>query len=254
MKLSRSTRLAAALAAGSLALAACGGSDSEGGANAAEDAGLSGTLAGAGSSAQAAAMEGWIAGFQTANEEATVNYDPVGSGGGREQFVSKGVDFAGSDSAFADADKPAEPILYFPILLGPITVPYNLDGVDELQLSPDTIAKIFQRQVTKWDDAAIAAPPSPPMRACDEEDGRPYHHVSMFQAIAPMSPAAQMVRPTVPAGASMMPLPTVLATLVPRKAPKRFAMAAMPRAIRGVSARVDTEVAIALAASWKPLV
>ena len=55
-------------------------------------------------------------------------------------------------------------------------------------------------------------------------------------------------------GASMMPLPTVLATLVPKKAPTRLATAAMSRAMRGVSARVDTEVAIALAESWKPLV
>ena len=30
-------------------------------------------------------------------------------------------------------------------------------GVDKLQLSPDTIAKIFQRQIKKWNDAAIAA-------------------------------------------------------------------------------------------------
>ena len=102
MKLSRSTRLAAALAAGSLALAACGGSDYEGtsgGGGRRRDSELSGTLAGAGSSAQAAAMEGWIAGFQTDNPDATVNYDPVGSGGGREQFLAGGVDFAGSDAA-----------------------------------------------------------------------------------------------------------------------------------------------------------
>ena len=104
MKLSRSTRLAAALAAGSLALAACGGSDSGDGASAAEGEGLSGTLAGAGSSAQGAAMEGWIAGFQTANEGVTVNYDPVGSGGGREQFLSGGVDFAGSDAYLDDEE------------------------------------------------------------------------------------------------------------------------------------------------------
>ena len=58
----------------------------------------------------------------------TVNYGGGGSGKGRTDLASKTVDFAGSDAAFADADEPAEPILYFPILLGPITVPYNLDG------------------------------------------------------------------------------------------------------------------------------
>ena len=35
----------------------------------------------------------------------------------------------------------------------------------------------------------IVAPMSPPNRACDELDGRPSSQVSMFQVIAPMSPA-----------------------------------------------------------------
>ena len=49
-------------------------------------------------------------------------------------------------------------------------------------------------------------------------------------------------------------LPTVLATSWPRKAPMKFITAAIARAARGVSARVETEVAMAFAASWKPLV
>ena len=52
----------------------------------------------------------------------------------------------------------------------------------------------------------------------------------------------------------MIPLPTVDATAVPRNAPTRFMIAAMISAARGDSARVDTDVAMALAASWKPLV
>ena len=52
----------------------------------------------------------------------------------------------------------------------------------------------------------------------------------------------------------MMPLPTVLATWVPRKAPMKFMTAASSSATRGVSARVEIEVAIAFAESWKPLV
>jgi hypothetical protein len=41
---------------------------------------------------------------------------------------------------------------------------------------------------------------------------------------------------------------------VPRNAPVTFITAARSSAARGVSARVETEVAIAFAASWKPLV
>ena len=52
----------------------------------------------------------------------------------------------------------------------------------------------------------------------------------------------------------MIPLPTVFATAVVTKAPARFATDAIATASRGESARVETEVATALAVSWKPLV
>jgi hypothetical protein len=40
---------------------------------------------------------------------------------------------------------------------GPITVSYNLPGIDNLKLTPDVIAKIFQREIKTWNDAAIKA-------------------------------------------------------------------------------------------------
>ena len=52
----------------------------------------------------------------------------------------------------------------------------------------------------------------------------------------------------------MIPPPTVAATLVEISAPTRFMTAASARATRGVSALVETATAMALAASWKPLV
>ncbi|MFT3852648.1 MAG: phosphate ABC transporter substrate-binding protein PstS [Ilumatobacteraceae bacterium] len=118
---------------------------------------VEGTLQGSGSTFQLAFQQEAIDAFQKANKGVTITYGGGGSGKGRTDLKDGTVDFAGSDSAFPDADKPADQVLYFPILLGPITVSYNLDGVEDLQLSPDTIAKIFQRQITKWDDAAIAA-------------------------------------------------------------------------------------------------
>ena len=54
---------------------------------------------------------------------------------------------AGTDSTVKPEDLPTfkgGPILYFPTVAAPITVSYNLSGVDELQLSADTLAKIFQ--------------------------------------------------------------------------------------------------------------
>ena len=81
-------------------------------------------------------MEAWITGFQEANPDATVSYDPVGSGGGREQFVAGGTAFAGSDSALADDElKGAQErcggpdnLLELPVYISPIAIIYNLAG------------------------------------------------------------------------------------------------------------------------------
>lgn len=170
MKLSTKTRavtLSAAFAS-TLALAACGASnedtgtaDASGGAASEEQ--LSGTLNGAGSSAQQAAMQGWTAGYSSIQSDVTVNYDPVGSGGGREQFLSGGVDFAGSDAALDDEELTSAEercgdagVFELPNYISAIAVVYNLPGVDELNLAPDTLAGIFTGAITTWDDPAIA--------------------------------------------------------------------------------------------------
>ncbi|HEX3474504.1 MAG TPA: substrate-binding domain-containing protein [Kofleriaceae bacterium] len=70
-----------------------------------------------------------------------INYGGGGSGKGRQDLADMVVDFAGADSPYKDADlakNKGGDVLYFPILLGPITISYNLDGVDKLKLSPDT--------------------------------------------------------------------------------------------------------------------
>ncbi len=162
--------VAALGAALSLGAAACGEDEepatAEGTATATEEsAQLSGSLSGAGSSAQAAAMEAWIAGFQEANPDATVSYDPVGSGGGREQFVAGGVQFAGSDAALEEEELTgaqercggADNLVEFPAYVSPIAVVYNLEGVEGLQLTPDVLARIYKGEIKNWNDQAIAA-------------------------------------------------------------------------------------------------
>src|SRR4051812_9357950 len=107
-----------------------------------------------------------------------------------------------------------------------------------------------------WTDsgAASAARTSPPISACEDDEGSPKYQVIRFHAIAPTRAAKTIFNPSEPVGGSMIPLPTVAATLVEISAPTRFITAASPSATRGVSALVDTATAIALAASWKPLV
>src|SRR6266536_3374906 len=91
-----------------------------------------------------------------------------------------------------------------------------------------------------------------PVNPWEEEVGRPKNHVMTSQAIAPIRPAKTTASEKT--FASTTPLAMVLATFVPkmRKAMK-LKKAAHPTARSGVSTRVDTTVAIELAASWNPL-
>ena len=58
---------------------------------------------------QEAAQQAWIAGFQEANPDVTIAYDPVGSGGGREQFVAGRHAFGGTDSHLKDEELTGRP-------------------------------------------------------------------------------------------------------------------------------------------------
>ena len=145
---------------------------------------LSGVIDGAGASSQGSAQEAWIAAFQTANEAVTINYDPAGSGAGREAFIAGGVDFAGTDSALKDEEieggfagcVPDSAIVQVPAYISPIAVIFNIEGVDELNLDAATLAKIFKGEITTWDDAAIVALnegttlPSAPITAVHRSD------------------------------------------------------------------------------------
>jgi phosphate transport system substrate-binding protein len=169
LKLSTTTRAAvlSAALAGTLSLAACGASNEGGGTDSGGNGSgqLSGDLVGAGASSQQAAMQAWQAGFNAEQPEVNLSYDPVGSGGGREQFLAEGgTDFAGSDAALDDEElTQAEArcgtagVFELPNYLSAIAVIYNLEGVDELNLTPATVAGIFSGAITNWNDPAIAA-------------------------------------------------------------------------------------------------
>lgn len=122
-----------------------------------------GSLSGAGSSAQENAMTTWIAGYQTNCDDAQVYYDSIGSGGGRSQFIDGAVAFAGSDAAMkpeenADAQErcSGSDTVNLPAYVVAIAVVFNLEGIDSLNLTPEAIAGIFNQQITRWDDEAIA--------------------------------------------------------------------------------------------------
>jgi phosphate transport system substrate-binding protein len=181
----RTGSIFAIAAVGTMLLASCAGN--EGGAEAGDTASasdLSGTINGIGSSAQGTAETTWAAGFQTANPDVTVNYDPQGSGSGRTSFISGAADFAGSDAALKDEElasefagcAPGTTGIDLPVYISPIALAYNVEGVDDLTLDAATIAGIFKGTITTWDDDAIVALnpdadlPSEPITAIHRSD------------------------------------------------------------------------------------
>ena len=87
-----------------------------------------------------------------------VTYEAVGSSAGREAFGQGLSDFAGTDSLVDDDDPiAAGSYRYIPSVAASISVVVNLPGVADLRLDPDTLAGIFQADITRWDDPAIAA-------------------------------------------------------------------------------------------------
>jgi len=152
----------ASLAVLAIGVSACGSSDDSASSSSGS---LSGQIAGAGSTAQEAAQEAWIAEFENENSGATISYDAVGSGGGREQFIAGGVAYAGSDAALEEEEgeltkaaercKPGQ-LVEIPAYVSPIAIIYNLESVESLQLDPETLAKIFNQEIDTWNDPAIA--------------------------------------------------------------------------------------------------
>ncbi len=149
----------AALTAMALSLAACSSSSSSSGGGSSSSS-LSGTLNASGSTLQLVYQQAAIQAYKTVQPSMTVNYGGGGSGKGRTDLASGVVQFAGSDSPIPSdevANFKGKTVLYYPILISPITVSYNLSGVTGLKLTAPVIADIFQAKITKWNDPAITA-------------------------------------------------------------------------------------------------
>ena len=167
MKISRIAQVGAVAAVAALALAGCASNETPSAATTdAPESNLSGEIAGGGSSAQEVAVQAWTAGFQTANPDVTITYDPSGSGAGRESFQAGAFPFAGSDRAFKVEEIEAGPfdgcvedsgIIELPTYISPIAVIFNVEGVDSLNLDAATMAGLFAGTITNWNDPAIAA-------------------------------------------------------------------------------------------------
>jgi phosphate transport system substrate-binding protein len=165
--------LVAGLVVGVLALSACGSDNTEsssagsGGSSSASGASIdcaSGTLSWDGSSAQKTAVTQWIQQYQNQCSQASINYQGQGSGAGRTAFYGGQIPLAGSDASIADEDRSKADArcsggkaIDLPMVLTPVEFIYNIQGVKDLTLTPDILAKVFSGKITNWNDPAIAA-------------------------------------------------------------------------------------------------
>ena len=89
----------------------------------------SATLNGDGSTFQLGFNQVVIGAFKQVQKAVTINYQGNGSGAGRTDFVNEVVDFAGTDAPYKATDpQPPKPFFYFPTVVAPITVSYNVSG------------------------------------------------------------------------------------------------------------------------------
>jgi phosphate transport system substrate-binding protein len=122
----------------------------------------SGALTGAGSTFVNPLMSKWSKEYHTLHPEVEINYQSIGSGGGRQQFLAKTVAFGASDAPLTDEQIAqaggAANVVEIPVTQGAVVITYNLPGVSrQLRFSPETIAGMFLGQIRLWNDPKIAA-------------------------------------------------------------------------------------------------
>ena len=150
----------AVLAALALVATACGDSSKKSDTSAATTASSGVALTGAGATFPYPLYSKWFSEY--ANRTGVkINYQSIGSGGGIRQLSEQTVDFGATDAPMSDAElakAKGGPILHIPTALGAVVITYNLPNVTTpLSLTGDVIAAIYQGQITKWNDARIAA-------------------------------------------------------------------------------------------------
>lgn len=126
---------------------------------------LSANILGAGASFPDPVYQTWIGEYTTnVQPGVSIQYESIGSGGGRERFIDQQTQFAGSDKFMSDdeiadavANRGCGEVLHIPMVFGGVVVAYNIEGLDSLTLDAATIADIFSGEITNINDPAIAA-------------------------------------------------------------------------------------------------
>lgn len=101
----------------------------------------------------------WIYAYQYIDPAVTLNYQGIGSGGGKKAIIDNTVDFAGSDSLLKDEEYASGKDLQMaPMLAGAVVPIYNVEGITTtITLDRPTLVGIYNAKITQWNDPAIVA-------------------------------------------------------------------------------------------------
>ncbi len=123
------------------------------------------TINGAGATFPAPIYQTWAQEFAKKNPNIQINYQSVGSGAGRRQFVARTVDFGATDSVpraeeisqIEGEANPPKGMVAVPMVGGAVVAAYNIPGVGpELRLSRLALVNIFLGKIKNWNDSLLA--------------------------------------------------------------------------------------------------
>lgn len=168
MKLNRFSAALSVVAAGMLILTACGTHNNAAGGGTSTTAppvkvtcGGKPDLKASGSTAQKNAMTEFVKAFAQACPGQSLDYAADDSTAGINEFLDSKNDFAGSDSVLSRAEydraqqRCGSPTWNLPLVISPIAIAFNVNGVTSLNLDGLTAAQIFNGQINMWNDGAI---------------------------------------------------------------------------------------------------
>jgi phosphate transport system substrate-binding protein len=124
-------------------------------------------ITGAGATFPLPVYSAWTYAYQYVDPAVVINYQGIGSGGGKKAIIDGTVDFAGSDSLLSDAEYTSgKDLQMYPMLAGAVVTVYNIQWAKDvpsgttlpaLVLDRQTLVDIYNATVTKWNDAKILA-------------------------------------------------------------------------------------------------
>ncbi len=127
----------------------------------------------------------WTYAYPYVDPSVTLNYQGIGSGGGKKAIIDGTVDFAGSDSLVTDDEYAAgKDLQMYPMLAGAEVMIYNIPELDPasdpaLIFDRQTLVDIYSAKLSLWNDPEIVALnpdlasklPAKPITAVHRSDG-----------------------------------------------------------------------------------